>query len=296
MSEDITEVDFINMKILISVVKLIKRGKQMDNKKNIKDMNIWSYFKKLTPKQEAETDGTVLNDGFGNAYLVPDVGRTDLYSLDDDSFLYCYNFKDRELEAYAKDSDSSYEYIDSISLNVGDFADSPTYWVRVYATKLQDFGYQEAEQIYKDYVSCVNEDTNKEEYSEALNSSDSYSTMDTYRHRLIYKLPNINLNLPDDDSDWDNNLRIKNEYKKYIESLNKSYSYNNDPVVRVKYSDKDNCIYIEFYFINDEHRARESELWDLIDELLEKIKNPVGSEDLEKLFVSTGYVDLIRED
>lgn len=257
----------------------------MDSKKNIKDMNIWSYFKKLTPGQEAEVDGTVLYDDLGIAYLVPNVGRTDLYSLDGDSFFYCYNFKDKELEVYTKESDSSYEYIDSMGLSIGDFADSPKYWVNVYATELQNFGYQEAEEIYKDYV-------DNDASAESLDQSDD----DMYLHHLTYKIQNINLNLSDADSDWDNNLEIKNAYKKYITDLNKRYhKYFDDVAIEINYSEEDNCVYVEVY-LNDISYQAKHEIDDVVSEIRDDILNPVGIDELEKLFVSAGYVNLVKED
>ena len=220
----------------------------MNSKKNIKDMDIWSYFKKLTPEQEAEADGTVLYDDLGIAYLVPDVGRTDLYSLDGDSFFYCYNFKDKELEAYAKESDSSYEYIDSIGLSIGDFADSPKYWVYAYATDLQNFGYQEAESI-ADIID--NDEDSENKYNYHYNIS---LTVDIYYN----------------SDDWDNKVDTEEKYKKYIESLSDDdyyqSEYNN---LKIECNFTDNYI-VSIDIYSDRPREKE-ELVEILNDFETKI-------------------------
>lgn len=124
-------------------------------KKNVKDLNIWQYMQKLTQDEVDNMPETeklnLLTDGWGNYYLPPDNGKTDLYVLDgDEIFLYCYNFGTKELEAYVErpaDGYSRYELVDSTGLNIGNFADNPEYWINVEAKKLQQYGYAEAETL-----------------------------------------------------------------------------------------------------------------------------------------------------
>lgn len=225
-------------------------------KKNIKDMNIWSYFKKLTPdEQESEANGTVLYDGFGGAYLVPNVGTTDLYSLDKDTFFYDYNFETKELEAYTKTSDSDYEYVDSISLNVGDFADNPEYWVNNYAEKLQEQGYQEAESV----ADIIDNDENSEnEYNYHYNIS---LTVDIYYN----------------SDNWDNKVDAEEKYKKYIESLSDDNYYQSEyDNVKIKCDFTDNYI-VSIDIYSDMPREKE-ELVEILNDFETKITDSPESD------------------
>nr|CAI9751460.1 hypothetical protein DGKKSRWO_DGKKSRWO_CDS_0169 [uncultured phage]CAI9752348.1 hypothetical protein CVNMHQAP_CVNMHQAP_CDS_0171 [uncultured phage] len=184
--------------------------------------NIDKFYRqlhKLSPSEvkkyeQDEYDGDVINDGFGNLYLIPDHGVTSLMALSQPysaifktHYKYRYNFDTNEIEIFVlSDSDeypdvNNYEFIDSYAISAPEFADNSEYWastaIEHMEDELQSINTEfEAKEAYELYGEIIDED--KEQYSyqikidiEVQPKAEDWENLSTYEHEFQTFLSNF---------------------------------------------------------------------------------------------------------
>lgn len=175
-----------------------------------KDFSVWHLLNKITDdkeKQDILDQGIdIVTDGYGNEYTIPNLGTTNLVSLNDKDYIkFRYNWATKELEVYFKDLDAdntynfnSYELVHALNINPEEFIDNPEYWYQTILNDLEEVASFETDIEVKEVI---------DSYNESITTTDN-----------IYKVE-IEIDLI--PNNWD--LPIDDYVENYREYLNNYY-------------------------------------------------------------------------